>query len=53
MSTREKSDQRFTTSGIEIKPVYRPDDVSSDPAPDPGTFPYTRGPYPTMYRGRL
>jgi len=53
VSSKEKTDQRFTTSGIEIKPVYRPDDVSSDPAPDPGTFPYTRGPYPTMYRGRL
>ncbi|MCO5176200.1 MAG: acyl-CoA mutase large subunit family protein, partial [Thermomicrobiales bacterium] len=53
MSTREKSDQRFTTSGIEIKPVYRPDDVADEPAPDPGQFPYTRGPYPTMYRGRL
>jgi len=53
MSTREKTDQRLTTSGIEIKPVYRPDDVASDPAPDPGQFPYTRGVYPTMYRGRL
>ncbi|HMM43098.1 MAG TPA: methylmalonyl-CoA mutase family protein, partial [Thermomicrobiales bacterium] len=53
MSTREKTDQRLTASGIEIKPVYRPEDVTSAPAPDPGQYPYTRGVYPTMYRGRL
>ncbi len=38
------------------KPVYGPDDWAGDPARDqgaPGAFPYTRGPYPTMYRGRL
>jgi methylmalonyl-CoA mutase N-terminal domain/subunit len=39
-------------SGIPIKPVYRADDVNN-PAPDPGEYPYTRGVYPTMYRGRL
>ena len=53
MSSGKKRDQRVTTSGIEIKPVYRPADIASEPAPDPGEFPYTRGPYPTMYRGRL
>jgi methylmalonyl-CoA mutase N-terminal domain/subunit len=37
---------------IELKPVYRPEDVPA-PQPDPGQFPYTRGIYPTMYRGRL
>ena len=41
-----------TDSGIEIKPVYRAEDAG-DPQPDPGQFPYTRGIYPTMYRGRL
>ncbi len=38
------------------KPVYGPDDWAGDPAHDqaaPGAFPYTRGAYPTMYRGRL
>lgn len=35
-----------------LKPVYRPEDVAAPPA-DPGQFPYTRGIYPTMYRGRL
>lgn len=40
-----------TDSGIEIAPIYRADtDVA--PEPDPGAFPYTRGIYPTMYRGR-
>jgi len=41
-----------TDSGIEIKPVYRVEDAGA-PAPDPGQYPYTRGIYPTMYRGRL
>lgn len=40
-----------TDSGIEIKPVYRPEDVRQAP-PDPGQYPFTRGVYPTMYRGR-
>jgi methylmalonyl-CoA mutase N-terminal domain/subunit len=45
---------RHTTSGFEIEPVYEPD-AGWDPATqlgDPGTYPFTRGPYPTMYRGR-
>src|SRR3954452_18103825 len=42
-----------TDSGIAIKPVYRPGDWEGDhDLPDPGQFPYTRGIYPTMYRGR-
>ncbi|HEU4328644.1 MAG TPA: methylmalonyl-CoA mutase family protein, partial [Roseiflexaceae bacterium] len=41
-----------TDSGITIKPVYRAEDAGA-PQPDPGQFPYTRGIYPTMYRGRL
>jgi len=44
-------ERRETDSGIEIKPVY-----TADEAPDelelPGEFPYTRGPYKDMYRGR-
>jgi len=38
------------------KPFYEPADWPGDPARDlgsPGAFPYTRGVYPTMYRGRL
>lgn len=41
-----------TDSGIQIKSVYHPDD-RGQPQPDPGQFPFTRGIYPTMYRGRL
>ncbi|HMI29102.1 MAG TPA: methylmalonyl-CoA mutase family protein [Gaiellaceae bacterium] len=44
-------DRRETDSGIEIKPVYDADD-----APEalelPGEYPFTRGPYRDMYRGR-
>ncbi|HWO81660.1 acyl-CoA mutase large subunit family protein, partial [Gaiella sp.] len=44
-------DRRLTEAGIEVKPVYRPDDASGPPEA-PGEFPFTRGPYPDMYRGR-
>jgi methylmalonyl-CoA mutase N-terminal domain/subunit len=47
---------RETPSGIPVSPVYRPDDVKSDYSRDigdPGTFPFTRGVQPSMYRGRL
>jgi methylmalonyl-CoA mutase, N-terminal domain len=45
------TDRRENESGIEVKPVYTAAD-----APDgielPGEFPFTRGPYRDMYRGR-
>lgn len=41
-----------TDSGIEIRRVYRREDVKADP-PDPGEYPFTRGIYPTMYRGKI
>ena len=44
-------------SGIEIRGAYTPEDIGDlDYAHDlaaPGEFPFTRGVYPTMYRGRL
>ncbi|CAA9558674.1 MAG: Methylmalonyl-CoA mutase [uncultured Thermomicrobiales bacterium] len=40
-----------TDSGITVDPVYRAP-VPPPHLPDPGTFPYTRGIYPTGYRGR-
>jgi methylmalonyl-CoA mutase N-terminal domain/subunit len=49
MTTR--SDEIVTDSGIVIDPVYRAAGKEA-PEPDPGAFPYTRGIYPTMYRGR-
>src|SRR6184192_3784398 len=42
---------RRTESGIEVKPVYTAADAPRELEP-PGEFPYTRGPYPDMYRGR-
>jgi methylmalonyl-CoA mutase N-terminal domain/subunit len=52
MSERSKT----SPSGLPIEAVYRPADASVDYARDlgdPGTFPFTRGVQPTMYRGRL
>lgn len=49
-------DNRITLSGIPVKAVYRPDDIDIDyerDLGDPGQYPFTRGPYATMYRGRL
>ncbi len=45
-------DRRLTDSGIEVKPVYTAADVDDGELELPGEFPYTRGPYETMYRGR-
>src|SRR5881409_3772315 len=45
-------DRRETDSGIEIKPVYTADDTAGLELEPPGEFPFTRGPYPDMYRGR-
>jgi methylmalonyl-CoA mutase N-terminal domain/subunit len=45
-----------TISGLENEPLYAPDNVEIDYERDlgyPGAFPYTRGVYPSMYRGRL
>jgi len=47
---------RRNRSGIEVKPLYTPEDWSPDDyMPDlgfPGAAPFTRGIYPTMHRGR-
>jgi methylmalonyl-CoA mutase N-terminal domain/subunit len=45
------TDRRENESGIEVKPVYTADDAPAELEP-PGTYPFTRGPYPDMYRGR-
>ena len=48
---------RFSTlSDMEVDPLYTPEDVKGDYATDlgqPGEYPYTRGVYESMYRGRL
>ena len=45
---------RTTDSGIEIEPIYEPHGggVAAEIG-EPGSFPFTRGVYPDMYRGRL
>jgi methylmalonyl-CoA mutase, N-terminal domain len=44
-------------SGLPIQPLYTPEDLGEwsyeDKLGYPGEFPFTRGVYPTMYRGRL
>ena len=46
-----------TLSGLEVKELYTQEDVKGlDHDRDlglPGAYPFTRGAYPTMYRGRL
>ena len=45
-----------TISGKEIEPLYTEADVDpglEDRVGRPGEYPFTRGPYPSMYRGRL
>ncbi len=46
-------EKKYTDSGIEIKPVYTASDLSRQNIEDPGTFPFTRGVQPDMYRGKL
>ena len=43
---------RKNEAGIEIKPVYTSADVAGLEPELPGAYPFTRGPYATMYRGR-
>jgi methylmalonyl-CoA mutase, N-terminal domain len=54
-SPETKTDHQ-TASGIPLKPIYSPEDVADvDYAAHsfPGVYPYLRGVYPSMYRGRL
>jgi 2-hydroxyisobutanoyl-CoA mutase large subunit len=52
----ERKEDFRTFGGFPLKRVYTPLDVADIPIEDiglPGRYPFTRGPYPTMYRGRL
>lgn len=52
----ERQTEFRSGSGLPIKRVYTPADLSASEWEDvglPGRDPFTRGPYPTMYRGRL
>jgi len=57
---KKPADREYKTlSGIPLKGVYTPDDLVErgwkyqEQLADPGSFPYTRGPHASMYRGRM
>jgi methylmalonyl-CoA mutase N-terminal domain/subunit len=58
-ATPERDAEFITLSGEEVNPLYTSQDVAERDAQGddrigfPGGFPYTRGIYPSMYRGRL
>ncbi|MDA4121027.1 MAG: methylmalonyl-CoA mutase family protein [Thaumarchaeota archaeon] len=54
--TPETREDFQTASGIPLKPIYTPADVADVDYSEqgfPGVFPYTRGVYPNVYRGKL
>jgi len=53
---RERDVKFSTISDMELASLYTPDDVGNsydESVGYPGEYPYTRGPYGSMYRGRL
>jgi methylmalonyl-CoA mutase N-terminal domain/subunit len=56
-ATTERGGELFTTlSGLENEPLYTPDNADVDYEHGlgyPGVYPFTRGVYPSMYRGKL
>jgi methylmalonyl-CoA mutase, N-terminal domain len=56
-ASAERQGELFSTiSGLENEPLYTPDNTNLDYERDlgyPGVYPFTRGVYPTMYRGKL
>jgi methylmalonyl-CoA mutase, N-terminal domain len=54
---RQREVKFESLSGISLKPLYTPEDVANrsyeERLGQPGEYPFTRGVYPTMYRGRL
>src|SRR5918995_3767895 len=50
----ERRGELFSTiSGIENEPLYTAENVEPGELGYPGVYPYTRGVYPSMYRGKL
>ncbi|MGI8774214.1 MAG: acyl-CoA mutase large subunit family protein [Actinomycetota bacterium] len=53
-SQRFREDVDFDTlSSVELDPLYAPEDGVAEDIGYPGSYPYTRGIYPSGYRGRL
>ncbi len=53
MADNKSKKRRMTSSGIEVKRCYYPEDVEAKDRGQPGEYPFTRGIYRNMYRGRL
>ena len=55
--TPERAVRFESLSGIPVEPLYTPEDLADRTYEErlgyPGEYPFTRGVYPTMYRGRL
>ena len=52
----ERKQQFFTIGDFPVRRVYTAADIADTPIEDiglPGRYPFTRGPYPTMYRSRV
>ncbi len=45
--------KKYTDSGIEVKQLYTGEDLPVSTNEMPGSFPFTRGVQPDMYRGKL
>jgi methylmalonyl-CoA mutase, N-terminal domain len=56
-ASAERQGELFSTiSGLDVDPLYTAESVEIDEERDlgyPGVFPFTRGVYPSMYRGKL
>jgi methylmalonyl-CoA mutase, N-terminal domain len=53
---KEREAEFSTMSGQPVAPLYGPEHAPGEPDETigkPGEYPFTRGPYPSMYRGRL
>ena len=53
-ATAEREGELFSTiSGVENEALYTADNVAVEDTSYPGVYPFTRGVYPSMYRGKL
>jgi methylmalonyl-CoA mutase, N-terminal domain len=53
-ATAEREGELFSTiSGVENEALYTAENVGAEDTSYPGVYPFTRGVYPSMYRGKL
>ncbi|MCP4632501.1 MAG: methylmalonyl-CoA mutase [candidate division Zixibacteria bacterium] len=53
MNNSNSKKDKFTSSGLKVKRIYKSEDTGETERRAPGEYPFTRGIYPNMYRGRL